>query len=173
MIPFSPLSLLTIIPYLVTPSSVAVLIPSAVHSKYYKGVGKRIFDVAVEGKLVSENLDIFGVTTGKHMAYVTSNLATVTDGFVSIEFIAGIAEPAIYGIEVIPYKQSVNPIPVPTPILITPSAPSVSPPTAVFTEILINCGGILWCCGDSFKCDLIYQFAKLCFHFGALQETHI
>jgi hypothetical protein len=83
-----------------------------------------VFDVSVEGALVLDNMDIYTSAPGKNVPYVvTVNPFVVRDNNVTIDFIVGLGDPQINGIEVI-YGALPSP---PTPVAI-PSAP-IRPPT--------------------------------------------
>ncbi|GEM_PF-2043938 len=64
--------------------------------------GERIFDVAIEGS-VPANLDNLDLVSefGNEVGGVISNTVTVTDGTLNIEFIHGVENPLINGIEIV------------------------------------------------------------------------
>ncbi|HEY5706892.1 MAG TPA: malectin domain-containing carbohydrate-binding protein [Terrimicrobiaceae bacterium] len=64
-------------------------------------VGKRVFDVKVEGALALDNLDIFS-RAGANTALILTVAATVSDGQLNIEFLHGAENPKICAIEVLP-----------------------------------------------------------------------
>jgi hypothetical protein len=68
-------------------------------------VGARMFDVLVEGELVTNNMDIFKQSTEGYKAFITSTKGiTVNDGSLTIEFVRqrGNANAKISGIEIRP-----------------------------------------------------------------------
>jgi len=54
---------------------------------YWNGSGKRVFDVAVEGALVIDDLDIHVAAGGKDIAYEVVVPVTIADGVLDIDFI--------------------------------------------------------------------------------------
>ena len=64
------------------------------------GVGRRVFDVQVEGAVAIDNLDIYA-EAGANTALIKTVTATVADGQINIAFIHGIEDPAINAIEVL------------------------------------------------------------------------
>ena len=64
--------------------------------------GERVFDVAIEGS-VPTNLDNIDLSSqfGNEVGGVISNIVTVTDGTLDIEFIHGVENPLINGIEIV------------------------------------------------------------------------
>lgn len=64
--------------------------------------GERIFDVAIEGSVL-DNLDNIDLVSqfGHEVGGVISNTVTVTDGTLNIEFIHGVENPLINGIEIV------------------------------------------------------------------------
>jgi hypothetical protein len=75
--------------------------------------GARVFDVAIEGT-VPANLDDLDLSQqfGHQIGAMLSNTVTVTDGTLNIEFLHGVENPLINGIEII---QVGNNVPQPTP----------------------------------------------------------
>ena len=69
------------------------------------GVGRRVFDVLIEGQLVSNNLDIYS-QVGANAALVKSYAVTVSDGQLNIEFLHVVENPKISAIEVISSSSS-------------------------------------------------------------------
>ena len=63
------------------------------------GVGRRVFDVQVEGALAIDNLDVYA-EAGASTALIRTVTTTVADGQLNIAFIHGIEDPAINAIEV-------------------------------------------------------------------------
>ena len=64
--------------------------------------GQRLYDVAIEGNVPSnlDDLDLSG-QFGHHVGGVISNTVAVTDGKLNIEFLHGIQNPLVNGIEII------------------------------------------------------------------------
>jgi len=54
---------------------------------YWSGSGKRIFDVAVEGALAIDDLDIYVAAGGKDIAYEVVVPVTIADGVLDVDFI--------------------------------------------------------------------------------------
>ena len=67
---------------------------------YFTSVGKRVFDINIEGQLVQNDLDIFG-EVGYETALKKSYKVTVADGVLNIQFIHQIENPKISAIEII------------------------------------------------------------------------
>jgi Malectin domain len=96
--------------------------------QYFSTIGKRVFDVLIEGIVVAAGVDVVALTGGKNIAYVLALPAiSISDGTVSIELVAEVENPFIAAIEIIPPK---------------PKAPNT------FQPILINCGGMYTFCFD-------------------------
>jgi hypothetical protein len=53
---------------------------------YWDAAGKRVFDVAAEGKLILDNLDIFSAAGGKNIAYDFTVPVAVSDGTLNLQF---------------------------------------------------------------------------------------
>lgn len=113
--------------------------------KFHKKAGLREFDVSVEGLLVIDNLDIFRDAPGQNVPYIVTMNTVVNDGFITIDFVAGINDPQINAIEVfrvglskLPTSPTVPPLPTPNsrapaaaPFSV-PVARPVRPPTTKF-----------------------------------------
>lgn len=85
-------------------------------------MGKRVFDIFIEGIMVAASFDVVESAGGKNIAYVlTLPIISITDDAVTIELVAVVENPFISAIEVIPPK---------------PIVPNT------FQTILINCGGM-------------------------------
>ncbi|MFC1668221.1 glucoamylase family protein [Chlamydiota bacterium] len=67
---------------------------------YWSDIGERVFDVALEGDIVFDNIDIISLTGGKNKALELSVQVTVTDGCLDISFLPGVDLPLISGIEI-------------------------------------------------------------------------
>jgi hypothetical protein len=103
--------------------------------------------------LVIDNIDIVRDAPGKNVPYIVNVGTFVTDGVVTVEFVAAIDNPQINAIEVIYVGV---PIPTPAaapvaapvyptaaPLALPPNSPPVQrPPTGTFKDIFINCGGM-------------------------------
>ena len=76
------------------------------------GAGQRVFDVALEGSIPSslDDVDLFS-QFGPEVGGVISNVVTVNDGTLDIEFLAGIENPQINGIEIIQLEGGGSPPP--------------------------------------------------------------
>ena len=91
--------------------------------------GQRVFDVAIEGSIPS-NLDDIDLSDqfGHQVGGVISNVVTVSDGTLDIEFLSGVENPLVNGIEIVQLDGGSNPSPSPSP---APSpAPSPTPTPA-------------------------------------------
>ena len=71
------------------------------------GVGSRIFDVAIEGELVIDNLDIYR-EVGHDSALEKSFSVAVTDGQLNIEFLHEIEDPKISAIEIMSQSSTID-----------------------------------------------------------------
>jgi hypothetical protein len=65
---------------------------------YYAEKGKRVFDAEVQGKMLFEQLDVLAAVGKDHALDKTANGVRVTDGRLTIEFIAETEFPCIAGI---------------------------------------------------------------------------
>ena len=125
---------------------------------YFNAINLRIFDVTVEDLLVIDDLDIFATAPGRDVPRIISFGTNVIDGSISIQFLPGINNPQINGIEVIslgppvaaPTNAPIPPVPTAAPLTVppvsVPTTPVTSPvpsPTSnvTFQDTLINCGG--------------------------------
>ena len=71
------------------------------------GNGLRVFDVAIEGARVLDNVDIFSQAGGKQRALVRNVPSVkVTDGQMNIKFIHGVENPKLAAIEIVALGQS-------------------------------------------------------------------
>jgi len=72
--------------------------------------GQRVFDVAVEGTVppVFDDIDAFA-RNGALSAFMLSHQAVVTDGFLTLEFIHGVENPAVKAIEILGAAQGTSP----------------------------------------------------------------
>jgi hypothetical protein len=132
--------------------------------QFQRRVGLREFDVYVEGSLVINNIDIFRAAPGKDVPYIVTLDTFVTDGAITIEFIAGISDPQINAIEVFDFGTPTPtptpiaapvvvpirpPVPVPVVVPIRPPAPVQSPLPAIALPYRINCGSTTQVTDDS------------------------
>jgi len=78
---------------------------------HQNGVGKRLFDVKIEGTTKLSNFDIFAETGGMHRATVRQFRTAVTDGKATIQFIRRVENAAIMGIEIVPVPVDPEPEP--------------------------------------------------------------
>lgn len=116
---------------------------------FFQLPGSRVFDVWVEGSLVVDSLDVFdevGYKTPLELPVVTQ----VSDGSLTIEFVAIVENPKVSGIEIIDIRNYVAPTAAPTTSVAPSESPTASPapstspaptPTPDWTDIYINCGG--------------------------------
>ena len=74
---------------------------------YYNELGKRIFDIIVEGEKVVDDLDIYA-EVGKNAAYVIETQVTVNDGIIDIYLPAEIDNSTLNGIELDQISTSIN-----------------------------------------------------------------
>jgi hypothetical protein len=65
------------------------------------GVGRRVFDVQIEGVVAIDNLDVFA-QVGANTVLVRTVNVTVSDGQINIAFVHGVENPTINAIEVLP-----------------------------------------------------------------------
>jgi large repetitive protein len=78
-----------------------------------QAVGKRVFDVSIEGATVLDDLDVFA-QAGGYKALMKQFDVTVRDGGMSIGFVKGVAdEPMVAGLEIM--SSSIAPPPPPPP----------------------------------------------------------
>jgi plastocyanin len=64
--------------------------------------GRRVFDVSAEGQLIVDDLDIFGLSSGALRANVIPiDRVRVTDGTLTLTFVASVDNPSISGIELL------------------------------------------------------------------------
>ena len=63
------------------------------------GVGKRVFDVLIEGRLRIDNLDIYS-QAGANTALIISLPVTISDGQLNLAFVHGVENPKLSAIEV-------------------------------------------------------------------------
>ena len=91
------------------------------------GDGERVFDVLIEGSLSLDDLDVFD-EVGSNRALVKEITAVpVSDGRLDIQFVAGVEQPMIKGIEVL--AISVQPTPTPTEVPTPEPTATEIPPT--------------------------------------------
>ena len=77
--------------------------------------GQRVFDVAIEGSVPSNLNDVdLSAQFGSRIGGVISNVVTVDDGTLNIEFLHEVQNPPINGIEIIQLDGSGSPPPPPT-----------------------------------------------------------
>ena len=77
--------------------------------------GQRVFDVAVEGSVPSNLNDVdLSAQFGSRIGGVISNVVTVDDGTLNVEFLHEVQNPLINGIEIIQLDGSGSPTPPPT-----------------------------------------------------------
>ena len=84
------------------------------------GVGNRVFDVRLEGKLVEDNLDIFA-QVGAESELVKTHVVNVTDGKLEIDFSSldsdgGTRHPVINAIEILGTQEVTPPVPPTVPV---------------------------------------------------------
>ncbi len=80
------------------------------HAELYYGfngrtarAGRRVFDIAIEGQTVQDNLDLYveGVGINKNYLVLTFNDIQVTDGMLTIHMDASVNRPTVSGIEIL------------------------------------------------------------------------
>jgi Malectin domain len=98
--------------------------------QFHETAALREFDVYVEGSLVIDNIDIFRAAPGKDVPYIVTLNTFVTDGAITIEFVAGINYPQINAIEVLTAGAPKS-TPVAVPIARPVNVPVKQPPVAV------------------------------------------
>jgi uncharacterized protein YodC (DUF2158 family) len=82
---------------------------------HQNAIGKRLFDVRIEGATKLSNFDIFAETGGMHRATVRQFRTSVTDGKATIQFIRRVENAAVMGIEIVPVPADPEPQPDTTP----------------------------------------------------------
>lgn len=116
---------------------------------YWQSAGQRVFDVWVEGSLFVNSLDIVA-EVGHKQPLILDTTTMVTDGSLTIEFVAQVENPKISGIEVMDISQYSPPTEAPTVSFAPSAAPSISTAlttspapsaTPAWKNIHINCGG--------------------------------
>ena len=90
------------------------------------GVGRRVFDVLMEGQTVLSNYDIYA-KVGGNTAVVETVQKTVSDGTLNIEFRHRVENPKISAIEVIAVAPTATPTPTPAPTPTPTPKPTVTP----------------------------------------------
>ena len=93
---------------------------------YWQGVGKRVFDVKMEGATILANLDIYALV-GYDTAYSRSFDVGVQDGQLNLDFSGTRDNPFVCAIEIVPLGSQA-----PTP---SATATSLAPPTATPTPV--------------------------------------
>jgi glucose/arabinose dehydrogenase len=96
----SPASSELMYTFLLNPGTYLVRLHFAEMHGDVRSAGERVFDVFIEGNLVLDDFDIFAAV-GAGMAAVQIAVVTVTDGALNIEFVHGVGNPTISGIEVL------------------------------------------------------------------------
>ena len=86
---------------------------------YFTSVGKRVFDINIEGQLVQNDLDIYS-EVGYETALKKSYNVTVADGVLNIQFLHQIENPKISAIEILPQGNDTDPPSVPAGLVGTP-----------------------------------------------------
>jgi hypothetical protein len=68
---------------------------------YWKAqmIGGRVFDALIDGQLVLDNYDVFA-DVGANKA-VMKSFAVISDGNIDIDFLRGVQNPSIKGIEIV------------------------------------------------------------------------
>ena len=101
-------------------------------------VGRRVFDVLIEGQLRIDNLDIYS-QVGANTALIIGLPVTVADGQLNIAFVHGIENPKISAIGV--FSTSGTPV--------TPAAPTISDIANQFTTTSTPTPPIAFTIGDT------------------------
>jgi hypothetical protein len=123
----------------------------------------RLFDVAVEGKLVVEDFDILKSAGGPITLFVVSIVANITDEFLTVEFFPKVNFPVINAIEVLLVTDNAT-----TTISISPSA---SPTLDIDGQAVAECSAYPVCFKANFTgscCPLANGTSRECC-FGNLQ----
>jgi len=89
-------------------------------------IGKRIFDVKIEGGFALQNFDIFKEANGMNKAILREFPVTISDGNVSINFIRQVENAKISGIEIIG-QPSGDPVLTSTPVPTNTPLPTPAP----------------------------------------------
>jgi len=113
--------------------------------------GDRVFDVAIEGNLVLDSLDLYVVAEGQCNAYVRSFAVTVSDGRLEIDLAPTVGEAIISGIDVSftaylpPPTPTTGPTDTPT-ITPTPTKTPVMPSDLRITDLSVPSGEPITAC---------------------------
>jgi len=96
-------------------------------------VGKRVFDVYLQGNPALRNVDVFAEAPGANRALIRTATATVTDGQLEITFVHKVKNPIINAIEITPLlaEETVPKYEILTKVLTGSSAITYSKPFAV------------------------------------------
>jgi Malectin domain len=106
---------------------------------FFSNVGRRVFNVSVEGIKVLTNLDVFGASGGVIVPLNRTYTVAVTDGFLTLQLLSSIDRATISAIEIEDGRaQTPAKRPTPKPVL---QPPTPSPPTPPLSTVRINCGG--------------------------------
>ncbi len=100
---------------------------------YHTSVGRRVFDVKLEGQTVLWDLDVFKLAGGRDIALDYTFGVDVSDGQLAIDFVAKKDAPKVNAIAVVAVPPPTS-TPTPTPTnTATPTATRTFTPTATFT----------------------------------------
>jgi thermitase len=72
---------------------------------FFEEAGKRVFNVAINGRSVLTNLDVFAVAGGRSKHFDSSNLVWVSGGQIVIEFTNVVENPKVDAIEILPADE--------------------------------------------------------------------
>lgn len=117
------------------------------------GSGQRVFDAAIEGKMVIDNLDIYA-QVGKCAAYSRSFTVNVTDGTLDIDFAPIVGQAILSAIDISFTAYPPTPTPTSTPTFTpaptdTPTETPLVPPDLTITGLSLVGGQPITTCWTS------------------------
>ncbi|TNC74607.1 Ig-like domain-containing protein [Rubellimicrobium roseum] len=101
---------------------------------FFSAAGQRVFDVAAEGQVVINDLDIWSAAGGKNIAYDVPVTVQVSDGVLNLQFINGIENAKVNAIEI---NRLTGPAPNAAPVAGADAA-TTSTDTPVMIDVLAN-----------------------------------
>lgn len=81
---------------------------------FFTSNNRRVFDVALEGQQIIDDLDIFATAPGKHRAYDRIFDVTVTDGILSMDFASSVNNSLLSAFVLVSRSAATTPAPVAT-----------------------------------------------------------